>query len=149
MGFAFGALLAGAAGVLGAWHETRISPETINVAHTIELLTMAVIGGLYRLEGAWIGALVFTLLDTYLRGVTDRFETWIGVIFLAVVVVSPDGITGLATMARERLGALRRREADDAATVSATADRAGAAPAAQPAGVSDMQTPENPSAPIT
>jgi branched-chain amino acid transport system permease protein len=55
-----------------------------------------VIGGLYRIEGAWIGALVYTLLDTYTRGITDRFETWIGIVLLVILILSPDGLTGLA-----------------------------------------------------
>jgi branched-chain amino acid transport system permease protein len=108
LGFAAGALVAGLAGVLGTWHETRISPGTIDVSQTIQLLTIAVIGGLYRLEGAWIGALVYTLLDTYARGLTGRFETWIGLILLAILILSPDGITGLAQAARRRVQQLRR-----------------------------------------
>jgi branched-chain amino acid transport system permease protein len=102
LAFAGGAAIAGLAGVLGTWHETRISPGTIDVSQTIQLLTIAVIGGLYRIEGAWIGALLYTLLDTYTRGLTGRFETWIGLILLAILVVSPDGVTGLAQTAAAR-----------------------------------------------
>jgi branched-chain amino acid transport system permease protein len=110
LGFAAGALLAAVAGVLGTWHETRISPGTIDVSATIQLLTIAVIGGLYRIEGAWVGALLYTLLDTYTRGLTGRFETWIGLILLAILIVSPDGVTGLvgslvARVRRPRPGA--------------------------------------------
>jgi hypothetical protein len=54
----------------------------------------------------------------------------------------------LATMARERLGALRRRDTGDPPTLSATADRAASASPTPTAGVSDMQTPQNPSGPI-
>jgi branched-chain amino acid transport system permease protein len=104
LGFAAGALLAAVAGVLGTWHETRISPGTIDVSATIQLLTIAVIGGLYRIEGAWIGALLYTLLDTYTRGLTGRFETWIGLILLAILIVSPDGVTGLAAQLAARVG---------------------------------------------
>jgi branched-chain amino acid transport system permease protein len=108
LAFAFGALIAAVAGVLATWHQTRISPGTIDVQRTIELLVVAVIGGLYRLEGAWVGALVFTLLDTYTRGLTSRFETWIGAIFLAIVILSPDGITGMRAAIE---GRIRRRRA--------------------------------------
>jgi branched-chain amino acid transport system permease protein len=89
--------------VLGTWNDTRISPGTIQVSQIIQLMTIAVIGGLYRIEGAWIGALVYTLLDTYTRGITERFETWIGVILLAILIVSPDGITGVAQKVAARL----------------------------------------------
>jgi branched-chain amino acid transport system permease protein len=111
LGFAAGAFLAAVAGVLGTWHETRISPGTIDVSATIQLLTIAVIGGLYRIEGAWIGALLYTLLDTYTRGLTGRFETWIGLILLTILIVSPDGVTGLAA----QLAAHGRRRAGAAA----------------------------------
>jgi branched-chain amino acid transport system permease protein len=95
LGFAAGALIAAVAGVLSVWHNTRISPGSIDLTRTIDILVIAVIGGLYRLEGAWIGAFVFTMLDTYARGISDRFETYIGLIFLAIVVVSPDGVMGV------------------------------------------------------
>jgi branched-chain amino acid transport system permease protein len=103
LGFAAGALIAAVAGVLGTWHETRISPGTIDVSATIQLLTIAVIGGLYRIEGAWVGALLYTLLDTYTRGLTGRFETWIGLILLAILIVSPDGVTGLVSSVVSRV----------------------------------------------
>lgn len=96
LAFTAGALIAALAGVLGTWNDTRISPGTIQVSQIIELMTIAVIGGLYRIEGAWIGALVYTLLDTYTRGITDRFETWIGIVLLVILILSPDGLTGLA-----------------------------------------------------
>jgi branched-chain amino acid transport system permease protein len=106
LAFTGGALIASVAGVLGTWANTRISPGTIDVSQTIQLMTIAVIGGLYRIEGAWIGALLYTLLDTYTRGITDRFETWIGIVLLAILILSPDGITGLAgkVSARARRG---------------------------------------------
>lgn len=95
LGFGVGAFIAGVAGVLSAWHDTRISPGSIDITRTIDILTVAVIGGLYRLEGAWVGAFVFVMLDTYARGISDRFETYIGVILLAIVVLSPDGVMGV------------------------------------------------------
>jgi branched-chain amino acid transport system permease protein len=94
IGFATGALIAGVAGILATWSNTRISPGSIDITRTIDVLAVAVIGGLYRLEGAWVGAFAFVTLDTYTRGISDRFETYIGLIFLAIVIVSPDGVMG-------------------------------------------------------
>jgi branched-chain amino acid transport system permease protein len=119
LGFAAGSVLAALAGVLGTWHETRISPGTIDVSATIQLLTIAVIGGLYRVEGAWIGALLYTLLDTYTRGLTGRFETWIGLILLAILIASPDGISGLAAQLQTRL---RRRRGGGPAPLAEPAE---------------------------
>jgi len=95
LGFTLAAPVAGAAGVLSAWSNTRMSAGSISLGVAILVLTAAVIGGLNRLEGAWVGALLYTLCDTYLRGWTDRFTTWLGVVFLVIVLVSPGGVVGM------------------------------------------------------
>ena len=62
------------------------------------MLVIAVIGGLYRLEGAWLGALVFVVINNYAPDIgliVDRFHTLIGVVFLVIVLVSPSGLMGL------------------------------------------------------
>ncbi len=103
LAFALAALVAGVAGVLSVWYNGRIAPGSINLAQTIDVLIIAVIGGLYRLEGAWVGALVYALLDNYSREWTptvgnvlgpERFNTILGVVFLVIVLVSPGGLVG-------------------------------------------------------
>jgi branched-chain amino acid transport system permease protein len=112
--FAVGALIAALAGVLSVWWNTRISPGSISLGQTIDVLVIAVIGGLFRLEGAWVGAILFAVLDNELRSVDvigDRFNTVIGVIFLAIVLLSPGGLMGIWTsvtdFAGRRLRSLR------------------------------------------
>ncbi len=61
---------------------------------------VAVIGGLIRVEGAWLGAFAFIVIDNYVRDVSvpvlgGSFNTIIGFIFLAIVLVSPDGLMGV------------------------------------------------------
>lgn len=106
--FGLGAFIASVAGVLLVWYNSNVSPGAIDLTRTIDLLTIAVIGGLGRLEGAWIGALLFTLVETYSPTYTDRFETLIGLVFLAVVLASPGGIAGILISidrwVRHRLG---------------------------------------------
>ena len=63
MAFTFAALIASFAGLLSVWYNRRISPGSIDLGQTIDVLVIAVIGGLYRLEGAWVGAFAFALLD--------------------------------------------------------------------------------------
>jgi branched-chain amino acid transport system permease protein len=96
--FAAGAFIAAIAGVLSVWWNTRISPGSIALAQTIDVLVIAVIGGLFRLEGAWVGAILFAVLDNETRGVEligDRFNTVIGAIFLVIVLLSPGGLMGI------------------------------------------------------
>jgi branched-chain amino acid transport system permease protein len=98
LAFGLGALVAALAGILSVWWNTRISPGSIDLPRTLDVLIIAVIGGLYRLEGAWVGAIVFTVLDNWTRGIDivgGRFNTVIGVVFLAIVLLSPGGLMGI------------------------------------------------------
>lgn len=119
LAFAFAGFIAAVAGVLYVWWNAQISPSTIGLLPTIDVLVVAVIGGLYRLEGAWLGALVFVIINNYAENVGvvgARSDTLIGVIFLVIVLVSPNGLIGLWERAVAS-GGRRRREgvADDGA----------------------------------
>ena len=100
LAFAFASFVAAVAGVLFIWWEGQIAPGNIGLAATIELLVIAVIGGLTRIEGAWLGAFAFIVINNYVRDVElpvigGSFNTIIGLIFLVIVIVSPDGLMGL------------------------------------------------------
>jgi branched-chain amino acid transport system permease protein len=108
LAFTFAGFVAAVSGILFVWWNAQIAPSTIGLGATIDVLVIAVIGGLYRLEGAWLGALVFVLLNNYAPDVGligDRFHTLIGVVFLVIVLVSPNGLIGLW----ERITVGRRR----------------------------------------
>lgn len=94
---AFAGLFAAVGGVLLVWYNGRISPGTIGVGELIDVLIIAVIGGLRRPIGPFIGALVFTLIGNFAIDLIDRerFNMLIGFCFLVIVLFSPDGILGL------------------------------------------------------
>lgn len=115
--FGVASTLAGAAGVLSAWNDTRMSADSLSLTVTIGVLTAAVIGGLGRLEGAWAGAFVFTVLSTYAPGYTDRFETVIGVILLAILVFFPDGLVGVWALFGRLRGSAEARLRSEAVVV--------------------------------
>jgi branched-chain amino acid transport system permease protein len=137
--FGFAGFLASIAGVLYVWWNGHIDPASIDLSATIDLLVICVIGGLYRLEGAWLGAFVFVLINNYIRSVPglghiglseERFHTVIGVIFLVIVLLSPGGLMGILGSLRE-FGArfvptrsARVREAPAAAGSSQSESRA-------------------------
>jgi branched-chain amino acid transport system permease protein len=108
LAFTFAGFIAAIGGVLFVWWNAQIAPSTIGLSATIDVLVIAVIGGLYRLEGAWLGALVFVLINNYAPDISflaGRFHTLIGLIFLVIVLVSPNGLIGLwerATVGRRR-----------------------------------------------
>jgi len=128
--FAFAGFIASLAGVLFVWWNGHIDPASIDLSATIDLLVIAVIGGLYRLEGAWLGAFVFVLINNYIRSVPglghigiseERFHTVIGLIFLVIVLLSPGGLMGiLGSTARFAERAVPWRRVTVAKTTAAT-----------------------------
>jgi len=90
-------IIAGLGGVLLVWFNGRISPGTIDVGAAIDVLIIAVIGGIRHPIGPFIGAVLVTLLQTFAIDIVgaERFNTLIGLVFLLIVFVSPDGILGL------------------------------------------------------
>lgn len=96
--FGFASLVAAVGGVLFVWWNAHIDPASIDLTATIDVLVIAVVGGLYRLEGAWVGALFFVIVNNYSQRIDfigSRFHTLIGAIFLVIVLVSPGGLIGL------------------------------------------------------
>lgn len=99
-------LIAAVGGVLMVWYNNRISPGTINTGAMINILVIAVLGGMKRPIGAFIGAIVFVLLQNFAIDLVDRerFNLVIGGVFLAIVLFSPDGLLGLWAKLSSRLG---------------------------------------------
>jgi branched-chain amino acid transport system permease protein len=95
--FFLAGIIAGSAGVLTVWFNGQISPGTVSVAAAIDVLVVAVIGGLRRPLGPFLGAILFVLVKNFAIDLVyaDRFNTLIGLTFLAVVLFSPDGLLGL------------------------------------------------------
>jgi branched-chain amino acid transport system permease protein len=109
LAFTLAGFVAAIAGVLNVWWNGQIDPNTVSISETIHLLIIAVIGGIGRLEGAWLGALVYVAANNYLRdlplvdriGLTEaRFNTVVGLVVLGIVVLSPDGLMGLVDKGR-------------------------------------------------
>lgn len=63
--YAVAALLAGIGGILLTWQSVQISPGTAGIAPAIDILVIAVIGGLRRPLGPFIGAFIYVLLETF------------------------------------------------------------------------------------
>jgi branched-chain amino acid transport system permease protein len=100
LAFGFAAFVASLGGVLYVWWQGQIAPPDVGLQATVDLLVIAVLGGLWRIEGAWVGAFAFIVINNYVRDVElpvvgGSFNTIIGLIFLAIVVISPGGLMGL------------------------------------------------------
>lgn len=97
--FAFSGFLAGSGGILNVWYQERISSFSVGLGPIIDVLIISVIGGLRYPSGAFVGAIVFVLLDTFAVDLIDRerFNTLIGGVLLLIVIVAPGGLQQLAS----------------------------------------------------
>ena len=125
--YAFASVIAALGGVLLVWLNGQVSPGTAGINVVIDLLVIAVVGGLRHPIGPFIGAMIYVLLRTFATDVLvavglagERFQLLIGLGFLITVFWSPDGVLGLWHRWRER-----RRDDPLAASSRAPADKAG------------------------
>ena len=93
--FAISAGLAGIAGALFTVQTGLISPKSMDIAFSIEMVIWVAVGGRATLSGAILGALLVNFGKTFL---SEQFpEVWLffqGALFLIVVTVLPDGLVG-------------------------------------------------------
>lgn len=87
--------LAGLAGALYGHLVSYIGPESFELHRSIEILVMAVIGGLGSLAGQVLGAAVLTWLPLQLEAFSDFKFIIYGVVLVAIFVVMPRGLAGL------------------------------------------------------
>ncbi len=104
--YALAGLVAAVAGIGLAWYNALMTPGSVGTGWQINILIIAVLGGMKHPIGAFLGALVFVLLQTFAIDLIDRerFNLVIGGVFLAIVLFSPDGLLGLWAKLRSRFG---------------------------------------------
>jgi branched-chain amino acid transport system permease protein len=100
--YTFASVIAAIAGILMVWLSAGVSPGAVAIGPAIDILVIAVVGGLRHPIGPFIGALIYVLLRTFALDVlvalglgSERFQLLIGLGFLAIVFWSPDGVLGL------------------------------------------------------
>lgn len=104
--FAISGALAGVAGAFFTLQTGIISPNSMNIAFSIEMVIWVAVGGRATLIGAVLGALVVNFAKSFL---SEKFpDIWLffqGGLFLLVVMFLPNGIIGW--LRENMMGALR------------------------------------------
>jgi branched-chain amino acid transport system permease protein len=98
--FVLGAAIAGLAGALNAHLTFFIGPNEYGFDRGVEILTMAILGGINGLAGPVVGALILTLLPETLRAFNDFRLVVNGLILLLIVLFLPKGIWDPARFAQ-------------------------------------------------
>ena len=130
--FVVSCAFSGLAGALYTFLLNFAYPESLHVAMAGEIAAMTLVGGMRSFVGPAVGAAVFVFMRDTLSSWTQNWLIYFGVIFIAFVMFSPNGIVGVA----ERLRGLRRRaevggDAPPAAVVAAPAAAPGPAAAVE------------------
>ncbi len=101
--YAVAGMIASIGGVLLVWYNGLITPGSVGTSWLINILIVAVLGGMRHPIGPFIGAVVFVLLQNFAIDLIDRerFNLVIGGVFLVIVLFSPDGLLGWWGMLRE------------------------------------------------
>jgi branched-chain amino acid transport system permease protein len=93
--FIIAGLFAGFAGGLSAFFNGFVSPAVLNVGMSADALLMVLFGGSGTLFGPVIGAGVLIFLENIVSSYTERWPLVLGIIFVTVVMITPQGILGV------------------------------------------------------
>ena len=94
LAFVMAGTVAGVAGSLYTQFVGSISPDAFLWTTSGEALLMVIIGGTGTLNGAWLGAAAFILLQSLVSSYTERWMLILGFTFVLFVLFAPGGIVG-------------------------------------------------------
>jgi branched-chain amino acid transport system permease protein len=102
--FVVAAAFAGLAGCLYVYFNRFVSPDYVHVVRSAEVLLMVILGGAGTLIGPAVGAMLIVLLENLISTYTERWVTVLGIIYLLVALLAPNGIAGLIASLRKQRG---------------------------------------------
>ncbi|MCT4655093.1 MAG: ABC transporter permease [Cohaesibacter sp.] len=109
--FAFAGAMAGIAGGLFVFSKGSIFPSELEIARSFDALIVIFLGGVKTLSGAVVGGASLEMVKDYIT----RFEYWrlaLGLLIIGVVILAPEGIVGSLSKLAERMGWVRKEEAE-------------------------------------
>jgi len=120
----FSGLLTAVAGILFVYYNQFISPQTLALTSSAEVLLMVISGGASTLLGPIVGAALVIIVKNVVSGYIERWNFMLGAIFVAIVILMPEGLVpGTARLWRMGSRALRGRNNPVAAANSPDSKR--------------------------
>lgn len=100
--FAVSAVYAAIAGALMALANGYITPDAGSFMHSVEMVTMAVLGGAGTVYGAIVGALILTALPQVLTVLADYEHLVLGAVMVLTMVLMRHGLVPAVTALARR-----------------------------------------------
>jgi branched-chain amino acid transport system permease protein len=94
LAFNISALIGSFAGILHAYYDGCPNPADFGIVRSSTALFMVILGGPGTLAGPVVGSLVIVFLQDLISNITDRWLMVLGVVYVVVVLLFPEGILG-------------------------------------------------------
>ncbi len=88
----FSGLLTSVAGILFVYYNQFISPQTLALTASAEVLLMVIAGGVSTLTGPLVGSALVVIIKNVVSAYVARWNFLLGAIFVAIVILMPEGI---------------------------------------------------------
>ena len=88
----FSGLLTSVAAILFVYYTQFISPQTLALTSSAEVLLMVISGGAGTLLGPIVGAGLVVIVKSVVSGFIERWNFLLGAIFVAIVILMPEGL---------------------------------------------------------
>jgi branched-chain amino acid transport system permease protein len=124
--FVVSGFLGGVAGLMYVYYHQFISPHSLSLANSAEMLLMVIAGGAGTLSGPVVGAALVLLLKNVASAYIDRWIMLLGFVFIFIVMFVPGGV--VEGVARLRRPAWLRRTGAPLATAAPEGAAEGKAP---------------------
>jgi branched-chain amino acid transport system permease protein len=93
--FVISGMITGLAGALFADLNRFVRPSMFSWQTSGEIMVFVILGGVARLCGPVVGAIVFIALEHFLGGLSDYWHIYLGALLLLIVLFARGGIIGL------------------------------------------------------
>jgi len=93
--FTLSCFFMGFAGALYALLNNFADPRGLHYSQSGDFVMMAVMGGMRSFWGPLLGAAVFVVLQDYLSSMTVNWMSFVGMLFIAIVLFFPRGLLGV------------------------------------------------------
>jgi branched-chain amino acid transport system permease protein len=98
--FTLSCFFAGFAGALYALVNNFADPKGLHYGQSGDFVMMAVMGGMRTFWGPLLGAAVFVVVQDYLSSITVNWMSFVGMLFVFVVLFFPRGLLGFVQSKR-------------------------------------------------
>ena len=93
--FAVAGFITALAGTLNALLFNFTSPQDLHWILSGNFVIMIILGGMRSFFGPLIGVIIFVVAQDYLSSITENWMTFIGLIFICIVLLFPRGVLGI------------------------------------------------------